>query len=244
MAYYTMVVNDKNTTYASYASSHSHTNSEFDALNSTYQGYMGTHSHTNSEYDGYVSTHSYTNSEYASQYSALQSQVQILTNENDQLQIWLDGNTTLLQTTMTERDQLQTWLNGNITNYESIIGSLNTQISSLQSQIASLNSQISSLRAASLTTVGLDVTNFNHYWAWDPPSHLTINGCIFNMGTNTAYSCKLHVKVWSSTNALLLDTTVDLGSISGRNYVSKSTETPYTGSGSYWSVIPEWTTTP
>jgi hypothetical protein len=30
MAYYTMIVNDKNTTYDSYASNHTHTNSEYD----------------------------------------------------------------------------------------------------------------------------------------------------------------------------------------------------------------------
>lgn len=71
MAYYTMVINDKNTAYDNYASSHSHTNSEFNTLNQTYQDYFGTHSHTNSEYDllqstynNYVSTHNHTNAEY------------------------------------------------------------------------------------------------------------------------------------------------------------------------------------
>ena len=34
MAYYSMVVNDKNTTYGSYVSSHAHTNSEYDSLSS------------------------------------------------------------------------------------------------------------------------------------------------------------------------------------------------------------------
>jgi len=44
MAYYSMVVNDKNTTYGSYVSSHAHTNSEYD-------GYVSSHSHSNSDYD-------------------------------------------------------------------------------------------------------------------------------------------------------------------------------------------------
>jgi hypothetical protein len=71
MAYYSMVINDKNTAYDTYASSHSHTNSGFNTLNETYQDYFGTHSHTNSEYDSlnityqnYVATHSHTNAEY------------------------------------------------------------------------------------------------------------------------------------------------------------------------------------
>ena len=173
MAYYTMTINDKDTKYKTYASTHSHTDSEFDSLNTEYDGYVSSHTHSNSEYDNYVNS------------------------------------------------------------YNDYVGSHHHT-----------DDEYNALTVASLTTVGLSATNFNHYWVWDPSSHLIINGCIFNMGTDTAYNCVLHVKVWSSTDALLLDTTVDLGSISGRSYVSKSTETPYTGSGSYWQVIPEWTTTP
>jgi len=159
MAYYTMTINNKDSIYDNYASSHSHTDSDYNALNSTYYNYVGNYTHSNSEYD-------------------------------------------------------------------------------------SLLSDYNSLTVASLTTVGLDVTNFNYYWFWDPPSHLTINGYIFNMGTDTAYNCKLHVKVWSSTNTLLIDTTIDYGSITGRSYttITPNTEVPYTGSGSYWQVTPEWTT--
>ena len=194
MAYYSMTINNKDSTYASYTSSHSHTDSDYNALNSTYQDYMGTHSHTDSDYNAlnsayynYVGNHTHTDSEY---------------------------------------------------------NSLSSDYNSYLANHHHTDSEYNSLIIASLTTVGLDATNFNHYWAWDPPSHLTIKGYIFNMGTDTAYNCKLHVKVWSSTDTLLLDTTVDLGSISGRSYIYKSTETPYTGSGSYWSVIPEWTITP
>jgi hypothetical protein len=187
IANYTSIINNKDTTYKTYASTYSHTNSEFNSLNASYYDYMGNYSHTNSEYNNYVANHHYTDSEYNS----------LLSSYNDY-----------------------------VANHHHT------------------DEEYDSLTVASLTTVGLSVTNFNHYWVWDPSSHLTITGYIFNMGTDTAYNCKFHVKVWSSTNALLLDTTVDLGSISGRSYIYKSTETPYTGSGSYWSVIPEWTGTP
>jgi hypothetical protein len=211
-AYYSMVINDKNTAYDNYASSHSHTNSGFNTLNETYQDYVSSHIHSNSDYDSlnityqnYVATHSHTNAEY---------------------------------------DALLFEYNSYVANHHYTDAEYDSLNATYQDYIAShhhTDAEYNSLTAASLTTVGLDVTNFNHYWAWDPPSHLTIKGYIFNMGIDTAYNCKLHVKVWSSTDTLLLDTTVDLENISGRSYVYKSTETPYTGSGSYWEVIPEWT---
>jgi len=85
------------------------------------------------------------------------SQLNTLTNENNQLQTWLDGNMTSLIrreiwladnithynsqinslnsqiTGLTNgKNQLQTWLNGNITGYEKEISSLNAQINQLQ----------------------------------------------------------------------------------------------------------------
>lgn len=211
MAYYSTVVNDKNTTYGSYASSHSHTNSEFNALNSTYQGYTGTYSHTNSEYDGYVSSHTHSNSEYDNYVNSYNNYVGSHHYTDDE--------------------------------YNSLLSNYNSYIASHHYT----DDEYNALTKPWLTTVGLSVTNFNKYWSWDSPSHLTISSYVFNMGTDTAYKCKFHVKVWSSDNALLLDTTVDLGNsgtISGRGYVYKSAETPYTGSGSYWSVVLEFANTP
>jgi len=68
MAYYSMVVNDKNTTYGSYVSSHSHTDSDYNSLQSAYNNYVSSHSHTNSEYDS-----------LSSQNTNLQNQVNDLT---------------------------------------------------------------------------------------------------------------------------------------------------------------------
>jgi len=89
--YYNNMVNDKNATYNSYVSSHSHANSDFDSLQSDYDDYTAshshndsdynslqsdynnyttTHSHTDSEYDSYVSSHSHADSEYDSYVSS------------------------------------------------------------------------------------------------------------------------------------------------------------------------------
>ncbi len=143
-----------------------------------------------------------------------------------------------------ERDKTIATKDTDYQNYASTHSHTDSEYNGYVASHSHTDNEYAALTEPWLTTVGLSVTNFNKYWSWDPPSHLTISSYVFNMGTDTAYNCKFHVKVWSSDDTLLLDTTVDLGIISGRGYVYKSAETPYTGSGSYWSVVTEFTDTP
>ena len=87
------------------------------------------------------------------------SQISTLNSQISQLQIWLEGNITLLNSLKVEKEKLslwlegnktllvqtQTWLQGNITYYESQTATLNSQITYLQSEIASLTAEITSL---------------------------------------------------------------------------------------------------
>lgn len=85
-------INDLNSTYKSYVSTHSHTNDDFNSLSSQnanltnqYNNYVGNYSHTNEEYqqlqnqyNTYVGDHGYTNDEYQNlqnQITNLQSQI-------------------------------------------------------------------------------------------------------------------------------------------------------------------------
>jgi len=242
MAYYTMQMNQKNQEYDSYVAGHTHANSEFNSLNSTYQNYVQTHSHTDSE--------------YSSQYSTLQSQIQTLGNQKTLLQTWLDGNKTLLQATTAKRDQLQTWLNGNITDYETQISSLNTQIgslnaqvtnlqnqiSSLNNQIANLQSQIATLSAAKLIKVNLRADDVRHVYPWDPEDNLHVYGQICNVGTNTAYNCKLHVTAYQN-QVVAIDTDIVLGTIGGESWTSIDQSVYYSGGAlTSWVTTLQWTT--
>jgi len=74
VANYTSIINKKDATYNDYVSTHSHTDSEYNASQFNYNNYVANHHHTDSEYDDYASTHSHTNSEYDS----LQNQVNSL----------------------------------------------------------------------------------------------------------------------------------------------------------------------
>ena len=92
-----------------------------------------------------VSTLETDNSSLQSQVSSLSTDKNNLESQVSSLETWLDGNKTLLQTTINERNQLETWLDGNVTAYESQIATLNSQIDSLNDQINNLQSQVNSL---------------------------------------------------------------------------------------------------
>lgn len=161
MAYYTMIINDKDSTYNSYASNHTHTNSDFNTLNSTYQGLMST-------YNDYVSTHSHTDSEY-----------------ND------------------------------------------------------LQNQVNSLNAPKLIQVHL-MSDDNRPWLTTP--YLHVYGYVCNVGTNTAYSSKIHVVAYQSGGVVAIDTYIILGTINGESWKSVDSAIYYSGSElASWALTLNWT---
>jgi len=177
------------------------------------------------------------------------SQIQTLTSQKNQLQTWLDGNETLL-------NQTQTWLDGNITYYNSQINTLNSQITSLQNQISNLNSQINSLnaqitdlenridslKAPKLIKVHL-MSDDNRPWLGTP--YLHVYGYVCNVGTNTAYSSKIHVIAYQSGGVVAIDTYIILGTIYGEIWGSVDSAIYYSGSAlTGWSLTLEWTTSP
>jgi hypothetical protein len=82
IAYYTMTINNKNATYDSYVSSHSHSNSDYDALNSQVGNLQNQNGNLQTWLNG---------------------------NETllNQAQTWLDGNETLLNQTQANNTNLQ-----------------------------------------------------------------------------------------------------------------------------------------
>jgi flagellar basal body-associated protein FliL len=112
MAYYTVQVNNKNSEYNNYVSTHGYTNTQYDTLNSTYNDYVSTHSHTDDEYNtvvsnynnevntynNYVNDHHHTDEDYNSlstQNTNLQNQVNDLTNTLNlgNSTIWVNNQT-------------------------------------------------------------------------------------------------------------------------------------------------------
>jgi hypothetical protein len=181
LAYYTMTINNKNTTYDSYASSHYHTNTEFNSLNTTYQDYAGSHTYSDSEYNSLQSTYN---------------------------------------------------------NYQSTHSHTDSEYDSLSSQNTNLQNQIASLEAPNLIRINLGESD-NRPWLGTP--YLHIQSAITNVGTNTAFNCKLHVVLYQGAT-IAKDTYVLLGTISGRAGISTTNDVQYSGSAlTGWTITPQWT---
>jgi chaperonin cofactor prefoldin len=170
------------------------------------------------------------------------SQIQTLTSQKNQLQTWLDGNKTLLT-------QTQTWLTGNltlinilntqITNLQDQISGLNSQISSLTAQITDLQNQIDTLKAPKLIKVNLRADD-NRPWLGTP--YLHVYGYVCNVGTNTAYSSKIHVVAYQSGGVVAIDTYIILGTIYGESWTSVDSSVYYSGSALVsWTLTLNWT---
>lgn len=189
MAYYTTAINDRNTAYDSYVSSHSHTNSEYNTLNS--------------------------------QVSSLNAQIADLQNQVNSLNSQINS------------------LNAQLASSQNTIASLNSQISSLNAQIASLQSQVSTLESPKLVKVNL-VGDDNRPWFQTP--YLHVYGYVCNVGSHTAYNCKLHVVAYQSGGVVAIDTYINFGSVGGESWTSVDSNVYYSGSDlTSWSITPQWT---
>ncbi|MEM2915070.1 MAG: hypothetical protein QXH91_06710 [Candidatus Bathyarchaeia archaeon] len=167
---------------------------------------------------------------------AKDSEIQTLTNQKNQLETWLDGNKTLLQQQI---QQLETWLNDNRTYYENEINSLTIQIINQQATITNLQNQIDALKAPKLIKVNLRADD-NRPWLGTP--YLHVYGYICNVGTNTAYSSKIHVVAYQSGGVVAIDTYITLGTIYGESWTSVDSNIYYSGSELVsWTLTLEWT---
>jgi uncharacterized protein YoxC len=174
--------------------------------------------------------------------ASLNSQIQTLTTQKNQLQTWLDGNKTSLQqqieqlqtwldgnkTSLQQQiEQLQTWLTDNKTYYESEINDLTIQIINQQATITSLQNEINTLKAPKLIKVNLRADD-NRPWLGTP--YLHVYGYVCNVGTNTAYSSKIHVVAYQSGGVVAIDTYITLGTIYGESWTSVDSNIYYSGS--------------
>jgi len=195
--------------------------------------------------------------------SSLNTQISQLTTNNTNLQLWLDGNKTQL-------NQTQTWLAGNITAYNSLqstynnyvidhsytngeyqslqnqitslqnqVNDLTSQIQSKNAQITSLQSQIANLQAPNLIKVNLKSDDNHPIFGAE---YLHVYGEMCNVGSNTAYNCKLHVVGYQSGGVIAFDTYIVSGAISGYSWTSVDGSITYNGGAlTTWTITLQWT---
>ena len=167
-----------------------------------------------------------------SQVADLQSQVDSLTSDKNNLQ----SQVTDLQSQLNE---LQTTYDNYVSTHSYSNEEYNDMVTILTTQgvkMADLENQINVLKAPYLVTrLGM---GDERPWFQTPYFH--VSGEVWNVGTNTATNCKLHVILYQGS-VVAEDTYINLGTISGRTYTSVDSKIYYEGSAlTNWNITPEW----
>jgi hypothetical protein len=204
--------------YNDYVATHSHTNVEYDTLLSTYNNYVSAYSHSNTEYNALQSAYN----DYMATHSHTNS-------EYDTLQSIYNNYVATHSHTDTEYDALQSAYD----NYVATHTHTNTEYDALESER-------DSLKAPKLIKVAWNEVDV-HSGNW----HLHVWGAVVNVGTDTAYNCKMHVVCYQGA-VIGLDTYVLLYTIAGETskLVDENLYYAYGSGLTDWSVTLQWTTTP
>lgn len=119
---------------------------------------------------------------------------------------------------------------------EGQIADLQNQIATLQNEKTALQNEIDNLKAAKLVT-RLGASD-NRPFLGD--KSLFIEGSIWNVGTNPAHNCRLHVVLYQG-QTIAEDTYITLGTINGQSYTDISENVYYDGEAlSDYTIDPEW----
>ena len=116
------------------------------------------------------------------------------------------------------------------------ISDLEGQVADLQNQISTLQNEVDSLKASKLITRLGD----SDQRPWSQTPYVRIMGSVWNVGTNPAYNCTLHVILYQG-QTVAKDAYINLGTINGEAFADLDSRISYEGSAlTSWSITPEW----
>lgn len=102
----------------------------------------------------------------------------------------------------------------------------------------------SAVTAPKLVTV--DVTTEDD-WSTLPyvPSTFIVSGYVVNAGSDAAYNPKIHVVGYANVDVKVIDAYITLDTMNGGSWTAFDSSFVYTGGPLYyWTITPQWTTTP
>ena len=162
----------------------------------------------------FYTTHSITVSRLTTERDVLNQQINDLTTERDNLEDQVNS-------LITERESLKQQIKDLVNERDP----LKSQIVSLQNQITDLEDEVNRLKSPKLVTT-LSVTDQR---PWFQTPYLQISGEVWNVGSDTAYGCRLHVILYQGS-AIAEDTYISLGTINGESYRNVDSKIFYAGS--------------
>jgi cell division protein FtsB len=163
----------------------------------------------------------------------LQSQVNTLQTDKANLQSQIDS------LNVTYQDYISTHSHSN-PEYDDLNSTYQHYISThsyTDSEHDTLENERDTLRAPKLKIESLFVDDVRPWWGAE---YLHVYGEVWNVGTDTAYDCRLHVMAYQES-VLAIDTYIWLGTINGENNKNVDSKIYYLGSAlTKWYIFSEW----
>jgi len=148
------------------------------------------------------------------QNSDLQKQIDTLQTQNTNLQSQISSLQSQINNLKTQNGQLQS--------QQEI---LQSEVDALQTQNNGLQDEIEALKAPQLHKVDVQWTEHPRYGS----PYVSIQGSIFNSGSEPAHNAILTVRIFDSVGALLKSEEIHLGTIEGKSYIAFSVDILYSG---------------
>ena len=165
----------------------------------------------------------YSNPELENQVNSLVTERDALKQQVNDLMVERDNLPTPEQVNslVTERDALKQQVNDLMVERDQ----LEAQIIYLQATVDTIQGQVDALRAPKLVTA-LSVTDQR---PWFQTPYVQISGEVWNVGSDTAYNCRLHIILYQGS-AIAEDTYISLSTINGESHRNVDTQIFYVGS--------------
>jgi len=161
-----------------------------------------------------ISTLDMQNSDLRKEIDTLQTRNTNLQSQISSLQSQINNLKSQINSLKTQNDQLQS--------QEDV---LRSEVDALQTQNSRLQNEIEALKAPQLHEVDVRWTDHERY----PSPYVSIQGSIFNSGSETAYNAILTVRIFDRAGTLLKSEEIHLGTIDGKSYIAFNVEIPYSG---------------
>jgi len=180
-------------------------------------------------------------------YFSLQSQINALSADKENLRSQLNSLNATFLSYMTSHRYLNTEyesLNATYLEYITNHHYTDTEHRTLEARFNSYvadhhfsDAEYNALAAPKLIKVNLRAEDTRFFGT----PYLRVYGEVCNVGTKTAYSCRLRVVAYQSGGVLSINTYIELGTIEGESWVHVDSNVYYGGTAlTSWQVTPEW----
>ena len=129
-----------------------------------------------------------------------------------------------ISTLLTENTNLQSQISNLKDQLKSQADYFQSQVDALQTENNRLQNEIKALKVPQLHKVNVQWADHERF-----ETYVSIQGSIFNSGSESSYNTILTVRIFDSASTLLKSEEINLGTIDGKSYIAFDVDIPYSG---------------